>query len=62
MIAKKIIKIAQSGVHDSAQISAQAIKELEIRARLIRKPPMLRSLTRKEPLETPLLNSINAEE
>jgi hypothetical protein len=31
MIAKKIIKIAQSGVDDPAQISAQAIKELEIR-------------------------------
>jgi hypothetical protein len=31
MIAKKIIKIAQTGVHDPAQISALAIKELEIR-------------------------------
>jgi hypothetical protein len=29
-IAKKIIKIAQSGVHDPAQISALAIKELGI--------------------------------
>ena len=31
MIAKKIIKIAQSGVEDPAQISALAIKELEMR-------------------------------
>jgi hypothetical protein len=31
MIAKKIIKIAQTGVHDPAQISALAIKELEVR-------------------------------
>ena len=31
MIAKKIIKIAQTGVHDAAQLSALAIKELEIR-------------------------------
>jgi len=31
MIAKMIIKIAQSGIHDSAQLSALAIKELEIR-------------------------------
>lgn len=31
MIAKTIIKIAQAGVHDAAQISAMAIKELEIR-------------------------------
>jgi hypothetical protein len=31
MIAKKIIKIAQTGVHDPAQISALAIRELEIR-------------------------------
>jgi hypothetical protein len=31
MIAKKIIKIAQTGVHDPAQISALVIKELEIR-------------------------------
>jgi hypothetical protein len=32
MIAKKIIKIAQTGVvHDPAQISALAINELEIR-------------------------------
>lgn len=31
MIAKTIIKIAQSGVHDPAQISALAINELEIR-------------------------------
>jgi uncharacterized protein YjbJ (UPF0337 family) len=36
MIAKKIIKIAQSGFHDPAQISAQAIKELEIQSRLNR--------------------------
>jgi hypothetical protein len=31
MIAKTVIKIAQTGVKDSAQISALAIKELEIR-------------------------------
>jgi hypothetical protein len=31
IIAKKIIKIAQTGVHDPAQISAMAINELEIR-------------------------------
>jgi hypothetical protein len=31
MIAKMIIKIAQSGIHDEAQLSALAIKELEIR-------------------------------
>ncbi|WOH53783.1 hypothetical protein [Bradyrhizobium sp. sBnM-33] len=31
MIAKKIIKIAQTGIKDPAQISALAIKELEIR-------------------------------
>ena len=31
MIAKKIIKIAQTGVHDAAQLSALAIKELEVR-------------------------------
>ncbi|MCP1761967.1 hypothetical protein [Bradyrhizobium japonicum] len=31
MIAKKIIKIAQTGILDPAQISALAIKELEIR-------------------------------
>ena len=31
MIAKKIIKIAQTGVRDPAQISALAIKELEMR-------------------------------
>jgi hypothetical protein len=31
MIAKKIIKIAQAGIEDPAQISALAIKELEIR-------------------------------
>jgi hypothetical protein len=30
LIAKKIIKIAQTGVHDPAQISALAIKELGI--------------------------------
>jgi hypothetical protein len=31
MIAQTIIKLAQSGVQDPAQISALAIKELEIR-------------------------------
>jgi hypothetical protein len=31
LIAKTIIRIAQSGVRDPAQISALAIKELEIR-------------------------------
>ena len=31
MIAKTIIKIAQTGVHDAVQLSALAIKELEIR-------------------------------
>ncbi|WP_225704165.1 hypothetical protein [Bradyrhizobium cenepequi] len=31
MIAKKIIKIAQSGVEDPAKISALAIKGLEMR-------------------------------
>jgi hypothetical protein len=31
MIAKKIIRIAQSGVHDAAQLSALAIAELRIR-------------------------------
>jgi hypothetical protein len=31
MIAKKIIKIAQTGIKDPAQISALAIKELEVR-------------------------------
>jgi hypothetical protein len=31
IIGKKIIKIAQAGVKDPAQISARAIKELEIR-------------------------------
>jgi hypothetical protein len=31
MIAKRIISIAQSGVGDAFQISAQAIKELELR-------------------------------
>jgi hypothetical protein len=31
MIAKAIIKIAQTGAHDPAQISALAIKELELR-------------------------------
>jgi hypothetical protein len=31
MVAKKIIKIAKSGVDDPAQISALAIKELEMR-------------------------------
>ncbi|WP_454620469.1 hypothetical protein [Bradyrhizobium cenepequi] len=31
MIAKKIIKIAQTGIKDPTEISALAIKELEIR-------------------------------
>jgi hypothetical protein len=31
MIAKKIVKIAQTGIKDPVQISALAIKELEIR-------------------------------
>ena len=31
MIAKTIIKIAQSGVHDAAQISALTIKQLGVR-------------------------------
>ena len=31
MIAKTIIKIAQTGVHDSAQLSAMAIKQLGVR-------------------------------
>jgi hypothetical protein len=31
MIAKKVIKIAQTGIKDAAQISALAIKELELR-------------------------------
>jgi hypothetical protein len=31
LIAKKIIKIAQTGVHDAAQLSALAITELGIR-------------------------------
>ena len=31
MIAKKIIKIAQTGVHDAAQLSALAITELGVR-------------------------------
>ena len=31
MIAKTIIKIAQTGVHDAVQLSALAIKELEFR-------------------------------
>jgi hypothetical protein len=31
MIAKRIINIAQSGVEDAFHISAQAIKELELR-------------------------------
>ena len=31
MIAKKIIKIAQTGVHDAAQLSALAITQLSIR-------------------------------
>jgi hypothetical protein len=31
MIAKKIIKIAQTGVYDAAQLSALAITQLSIR-------------------------------
>ena len=31
MIAKRIIKIAQTGVHDAAQLSALAVAELRIR-------------------------------
>jgi hypothetical protein len=31
MIAKQIIKIAQAGVHDVAQLSALAVEELRIR-------------------------------
>jgi len=31
MIAKQIIKIVQTGVHDAAQLSALAIAELRIR-------------------------------
>ncbi|OAF07688.1 hypothetical protein AYJ54_17440 [Bradyrhizobium centrolobii] len=31
MVAKKIIKIAQSGLHHPAEIAALAIKELEMR-------------------------------
>jgi hypothetical protein len=31
MIAKQIIKIAQAGVHDAAQLSALAVVELRIR-------------------------------
>jgi hypothetical protein len=31
MIAKTIIKIAQTGVHDPAQLSALAIKQLAVR-------------------------------
>jgi hypothetical protein len=31
MIAKKIIKIAQTGLHDAAQLSALAITQLRIR-------------------------------
>ena len=31
MIAKTIIKIAQTGVHDPAQLSALAIKQLGVR-------------------------------
>jgi hypothetical protein len=30
MVAKKIIKIAQTGIHDPAQIAARAIKELRV--------------------------------
>jgi predicted ATPase len=39
-IAKQIIKIAQAGVHDAAQLSALAIAELSIRyGRLRWRPP-----------------------
>src|SRR5438445_11766852 len=31
MIAKQVIKIAQAGVHDAAQLSALAVAELRIR-------------------------------
>jgi hypothetical protein len=31
MIAKKILKLAQTGIKDPAQLSALAIKELEVR-------------------------------
>jgi hypothetical protein len=31
MIAKQIIKIAQAGVHDAAQLSALTVAELRIR-------------------------------
>lgn len=31
MIAKTIIKVARTGIKDPAEISAQAIKELEVR-------------------------------
>jgi hypothetical protein len=31
MVATKIIKIAQTGIHDPAQFSALAIKELHVR-------------------------------
>jgi hypothetical protein len=31
MIARKIIKIAQTGVHDAEQLSARAIRELGVR-------------------------------
>ena len=31
MIAKKIIEIAQTGIHDAAQLSTLAIKELSVR-------------------------------
>jgi hypothetical protein len=43
MIAKTIIKIAQTGVHNAAQLSALAIMELENRCRrcLQRSPPAL---------------------
>jgi len=30
MVAKKIIEIAQTGIHDPAQIAARAIKELGV--------------------------------
>ena len=47
MIAKAIIKIAQTGVHNAAQLSALAIKELKNRCRrcLQRSPPAFRSPT-----------------
>jgi hypothetical protein len=31
MVAKRIIKIAQTGLHDAAQLSALAVKDLSVR-------------------------------